>query len=506
MSIIYSPKTRRQFLVGTGKSLLALPFLPSLIPSYAEAQAAVVPRRMMNFAFDHHNESQFWPNPSISTTAIGSIGVKERLFSSMGNSASTVVSSLLSNPLYNTLLANNQITIARGFEFLYSGGSGHCTRAFGGNSTLECGDTSEDPTHQSTFDYLVEKSLSVYPNAAGNVTKSIRIDLDGCWTYVQKVGSRSLNPGAYGYGDILNMYNTVFGSLTGSTVPTTDLTNTRKTNILNRVFPAFQSYKSNRKISSEDRLRLDQHMSFLSDLQKSVAIFAPSPQNLSCIKPSNSGISGANKLQINNLYVDLMVAAFKCGLTQFGSINFEAQDPSWLPNYVNGTGDGFHGLMHGAQGIALQNKAYETMHKFGYNLIADRFLTPLNVEEGSTGRTYADNMITTSLSHLGMQPGSQTGNHNGGDMQHVMFGSMGGKLRSGRYYTVPGAAQQYPYPGTALPNNTFMMTLLNLMGVPASEYNLSSSVTGKGYGYYNVINEPQTLGARIYSPVIEMLV
>ncbi len=495
MSIIYSPKSRRQFLVGSGHALLALPLLSSLIPRYALAQSTVTPRRMMNFVFDHHNESQYWPNPSIATTSVGSIGIKERMLSSVGSSASTVISQLLSNPLYNTLLAKNQITLARGFQNHLSGGNGHVTRALGGHSTLESGDNSENPAHQSTFDYLVEKSVAVYPNAAGNITKSVRIDLDGAWTYVQKVGTRSLNPGAYGYGEILQMYNAVFGSLTDQTVPTADLINTRKTNILNRVFPAFQSYKSNRKISSEDRIRLDQHMSFLSDLQKSVATVAPAPA-LGCTKPSNQGFTGATKLQTNNLYVDLMVAAFKCGLTQFGCMQFEAQDPAWLPGYVNTTPDGFHGLMHGAQGLTLQNHAYRSLHGFGYNLIADRFLGPLNIEEGSSGRTYVDNMITTCLSQLGMQGPTSLGNHWDGDIQHTVFGSMGGRLRAGRYYALPTA-------GDPLPSNTFIMTLLNLMGVPESEYNQSSSVAGRGFGYYQ--STTSSLGSRIYTPIIEML-
>lgn len=38
MSVVYCKKTRRQFLVGTGGTLLALPLLPSLLTSTAEAQ------------------------------------------------------------------------------------------------------------------------------------------------------------------------------------------------------------------------------------------------------------------------------------------------------------------------------------------------------------------------------------------------------------------------------------------------------------------------------------
>ncbi len=490
MSIVYSRKTRRQFLVGSGQTLLALPFLPSLIPSYAAAQAAIIPRRMMNFAFDHHNESEFWLNRSLATTGVGSIGIKERLLSSIGSSSS-VVSSLLSNPLYNSLLTKNQITIIRGLAHQLSQGNGHVTRAFGGHSTAECGDTSENPNHQSTFDFPVETSPTVYSGAASNVTKSIRIDLDGCWTFVQKTGTRSTNPGAYDYGNIQAMYNTVFGSLTNQTVAPTDLTNVQKTNILNRVFPAFQSFKNNRKISSEDKLRLDQHLSFLSDLQKSVQAVAQ-PPSIACTKPA-SNFSGATKLQINQLYVDLLVAAFKCGLTQFASFNFEAQDPSWMPGYTAVAGEGFHGLMHGAAGIPAQNNAYKTYHQFGYNLVADRFLSAMNVEEGSSGRTYADNMITTCLSHLGMQPSSQGGNHSDDDIQHVIFGSMGGRLRSGRYYLMP----------SDMPNNTFIMTMLNMMNVPPSEY-MKHSSAGKGYGYYR--GGVYAVGERAFSPITEMIV
>ena len=488
MSIVYSRRTRRQFLVGSGQTLLALPFLPSLIPSYAHAQASVIPRRMMNFAFDHHNESEFWLNKAVATTGVGSIGMKEILLSSLGSSSSSVISTIMSNPLYSSLLTKNQITIIRGLAHQLSQGNGHVTRAFGGHSTAECGDTSDDPNHQSSFDFPVEISPTVYSGAASNVTKSIRIDLDGCWTYVQKTGTRSVNPGAYDYGSIQAMYNSVFGSLTNNTVPTQDLTNVQKTNILIRVFPAFQSFKNNRKISSEDKLRLDQHLSFLSDLQKSVTTVVQ-PPSASCTKPA-SNFLGATKLQINQLYVDLLVAAFKCGLTKFASFNFEAQDPFWLPGYTSG--GGFHGTMHGEKGIAAQNNAYTSYHQFGYNLVADRFLSALNVEEGSSGRTYADNMITNCMSHLGMQSSKSGGGHWDGDVQHVIFGSMGGRLRSGRFYVTPND----------MPNNTFIMTMLNMMDVPPSEY-IKHSSGGKGYGYYK--STPYATGERVYSPIIEMI-
>ncbi len=489
MSIVFSKNSRRQFLVGTGQTMLALPLLPSLLSSEAKAQVmSTSPRRMMNFAFDHHNERELWLSPTLATQAVGSIGVKERLLSSMGTSSSSVISTVMGNQLYDSLMAKNQITIVRGLRHMISGGTGHVTRAFGGYTSSECGDTSENENYQPSFDYLVELSPSVYGSTLPGVTKNIRIDLDGCWTYVQKIGTRSINPGAYGYSRVKNMYDAVFTNLTNQTVGLGDLTNTRKTNILNRVFPAFQNFKNSRKISSEDKLRLDQHLSFLSDLQKSIALVNQAP-TLSCTKPAAPVFSGATKLQVNQVYVDLLAVAFKCGLTQFASINFEAQNPIWLPEYTGGAG--FHGVMHGEKGITAQNNGYYSYHRFGYDLAADRFLTQMNIEEGSTGRTYLDNMATTFLSHLGMQSKNSGGNHSDGDVQHTIIGSMGGRLNSGKLYVVP----------SGLPNNTFIMTLMNLIGVPASEYSKYSSVLGKGFGYYKA----NLFGERAYSPITEIL-
>ena len=161
MSIVYSKKSRRQFLIGSGKTLLALPLLPSLLPEFAQAQTALTKNRMMAFIVNHHGESAYWPARTLATTSVGSIGVRERLLSSVGSNAGTVVSSLMSNALYNTLLTNNQITVARGVDYHLSDGNGHVTRAMGGHCVDEVGSTSTNLNHRSTFDYLVEKSPTV---------------------------------------------------------------------------------------------------------------------------------------------------------------------------------------------------------------------------------------------------------------------------------------------------------------------------------------------------------
>ena len=366
MSIGYSRKTRRQFLIGTGHAMLALPFLPSLLPEYAQAQTAISTGRMMNFIFNHHGESAYWPARSAATTNVGTIGIKERLLSSLGTTASTAVSPFLSSSIYNTLLSQNLITVARGFTADDLEVSGHGSRAMGGcaaSDVIQSGG-STDARNRSTFDYIIEISPSVYPSTwPVTMKKAVRIDLsEGLWTYIKRVADRATDiPPTYGYGGIVNMYNDVFGSLTGGTVTPVDTTKDRKTNILNRVFPAFQSYRNNRKISNEDKTRLDEHLGFLSDLQSSLANITSPPSASTCQKPAAPS-SSATQLQINQLYVDLLVVAFKCGLTKFGSMQFEMDNPSWLPGYTGGSG--FHGAMHGDRGLAAQHNAYESLQKY----------------------------------------------------------------------------------------------------------------------------------------------
>ena len=86
MSVVYCKKTRRQFLVGTGNTLLAIPFLPSLFSSEAMAQSAAAnDRKMMIFLMDHNMVSDYWTNPAMATSVVGSSGTKEVLLRNLSS-------------------------------------------------------------------------------------------------------------------------------------------------------------------------------------------------------------------------------------------------------------------------------------------------------------------------------------------------------------------------------------------------------------------------------------
>lgn len=506
MSVVYN-KSRRQFLVGTGRTLLALPLLPSLFPSEAEAQIAFDnQRKLMVFWTDHANAPEFWPARSFANSAIGTSGTMERLLSQLPDATS--INPLMSNSLYNTLRAQNLISIVRGMEV--QRGGGHGAGAFGGVYDYNAGALVTGPDSMPTFDSVIDSSPTVYPASTPSyVTKGIRLGFTAAPAqYLRKVGNTYQAIPYYGYDANADyyreryytlpvLYTEVFRGLTAGTTNPVDTTNQLKTNILNRVFQSYSSFRTNRRISADDRSRLEQHMSFISDLQNRLNA-AITPVTVTCNRPADPAVT-LDPVVFTPLYVDLLAIAFKCGLTKFGAMYFDSHSPSWLPGLNLPQGIELHGAIHGITAAELPNKrhAFETYHRYALDLIANRFLAPLNELEGNSGRTYIDNMLTVYMTQMGMESINGGSGHSSYDMQQMMFGSMGGRMRAGRYMALPEIN------GRQLPYNAFLVTLLQLMGVPESEYSQISN-TGQGYGYYNSTTG-YSLASRYYQPLTELL-
>lgn len=510
MSIYYCKKTRRQFLVGSGRTLLALPLLPSLLPQELLAQTTQAPRRMMLFWYDHNQLNSMWPNPRLATTNIGSEGSREVLLSSLGTIASH--SPALNNPRYESL--KSQMTYVRGFDINH--GAGH------GNGGLAAAQDRESQGGFPTIDTIIEVAPSVYPTGTPiSVQRAIRINFIGS-EFFRKVGGDVERVPFYSGDDLLRFYNEVFSSLTGGTAPPQDLTNQLKSNILNRVLSSYQSLNSSARIGSDDRARLQQHMDYFSDLQRSFASVQPPVQALNCTRPNDPG-DIRDPLVYYRIYMNLLAVAFKCGLTKFGVMKFEGHDPQWLPNLGTGRHD-MHHVMHGAgesinlgteaepnwvtrSNPTLQLSVKTNWWRYFSNLVADQFLVHLEEQEGTTGRSYLENMVTGLICQGGFAEPGTDGGHNGDDSQQILIGSMGGRVRTGRFVVVPRAqtGNDRYWSGPNLPYNCFLITLLNLMGVPPSEYAFATP-DGRGIGYYGGFSSSHPRRNRFYSPVTEILV
>ncbi len=485
-------KTRRQFLVGSGKTLLALPLLPSLLSKEAFAQSMVTDKRMMMICFPHASLQFLWPDPNLATTSIGTIGAKEFTMNSQFSSAAGICSAM-GHSVYESLRSKGQITMIRGLQNFphYQGHGSQCL-----------GQLKPDDATSPSIDWIMESSSSVYPASTNPyVTKVIRVNngavypaangnVNGDFTKI--LNSKLAAQFSYNYnsGSALAMFNTVFASLTGNTVNPADLTSQLKTNILNRVYSSYVSLKANRRISLEDKSRVDEHLSYILDLQKK---FVYTGNTLSCTTPQTpSSLTGySNTVPI---YLNLMALAFKCGLTKVSAINFD-NEYGGKPVDID-----FHGAIHeglGHQVMVDQYKAWMTWH---CNQIGSQFLSPLNVEEGSTGKTYLENMATVLFNENGMTSTNANG-HGNDDYHSTIIGSMAGALRANKYYLfpyLPGGPV-----GERLPYNAYLMTLMQMMGIPAAEYQ-KYTTDGNGFGLYGTRYSTLPL-SRFYAPISEML-
>lgn len=494
MKMKICPQTRRQFLVGSGRTLLALPLLPSLLPRAAYAQAGVAPKRLMIFHYDHNNMFDMWPAGRLATTAVGNNGARQVMLSQLGTVASH--SPALNNARYEQLKNAGLMTYVRGLDIEH--GAGH------GNGYIAAG---QDRDAGPTLDTVLEVCPSVYPaNTPINVRRAIRIAPEHGAHFYQKVGGVISSVPHYGGYDLRQFYIDTFGSLTNGTTPPQDFSNQVKSNILNRVMESFSSFRNGPRISAEDQARLDQHMDFLSDLQRSYA--STQPPVITCNRPADPGnISGTDYVTYNRMYMDLLAIAFRCGITKVGVFSFEGHDPQWIPT-LDTQGRGMHAVMHGEGGGALQLAVKTQWWRYFADMIADRFVAPLQEMEGNTGKSYIENMLTVLACQGGWAGPGNDGGHNGGDSQQIILGNMGGAMRSGMYLLNPRAELEQNvsdiYNGPTIPMNRFLITLLHLMGAQPSEYAFATP-DGQGFGYYGAFNANYPRRNLFYQPIQELL-
>ncbi len=247
--------------------------------------------------------------------------------------------------------------------------------------------------------------------------------------------------------------------------------------------------------------------SYLEVAFRSGALVSAGTRQMTCTLPATPN-DPAGYLQKIPIFLNLQALAFKCGLTKLATFEFDGESHYDMPGVP--AGSYFHAILYGTSpGIttAQSYDIYTTWMKRGYEQVGAQFLAPLNVEEGSTGRTYLDNMVTVMLSEGGSAPDSDDFGHINANYQPVIIGSMAGTLRGNRYYHLPHVGDG-TWSRMDLPYNAFSMTLMKLMGVPANEYQ-AFTVDGKGYGLYGKDHNggviPASLVAKGYVPISEIL-
>jgi hypothetical protein len=493
---------RRQFLRGSGGLLLAIPFLPSLLPRGARAASTAKPRFFVNLSTKNGgswNENMFPPDSMLTesmTYASRTIRRGDLVPTVSGGQSiiSNVVAGATSKMTPRIL---SKMNVIRGWDMPWA--LGHHTGGFLGNYARNDG-TYGMGKEIPTLDQVMAYSPSFYPDVSGILMRSMHLgSVDAnkavSWYWANAATKSGDIVAIPGTDDNQALFKKIF------VAPTAPMTQQR-TAVIDRVFQNYQRLRqSNRRLSTSDAQRLDDHLTRLQEIQRRSKVViscqgvqAPAQSAAPYwVYPGPRGV--VNSVPAFQLLNDVIVAAFMCGTCRIATLDADAALAGFTDYQggYQGTTD-FHGLIHlssqtGDPAIAktAQSMIYPTWQRYFENVFLD-LITKLDVDDGS-GSSLLDNALVVweqeaaSITHTTM------------GMQVVAAGGAGGALKTGSYIDYRNTAISRPFAGGAnqifspgLVWNQWMGVKLQAMEVQPSEYEIPtfqpSRPAGAGTGGY----------------------
>ncbi len=486
-------RSRRQFLVGTGGFTLALPFLPSLFPSKAEAQGYVAKPRFVAMA-THHGAcwaKNMFPDTSMlteTTKLYSDHEIKRGALKATTSGDKSSLSPVLSAP--SSLLTSSivsKMNVLRGVDvafYLSHNTGGHLGNYARSDREHSEGDyVSKVGGPIQTIDQLMAWSPSFYSDISSIKERCLNIGTDGglsiSWGYANpqaKTGAIQSVPSA---NSSLQLFNSIF--VAPQTQP---VASTRKP-VVDQVMESYRRLKAGnfgdaKRLSAADKARLDDHMTRLSELQRRLNTGASASCG-SISQPSKNVYKGIRDndldatIQFYKLFNDVIAAAFICGTSRIATIY---TNQLWS-TYA---GDWHQEVAHQAnqpdgvkQGLILS--AYQ---KFFENCFLD-LASKLDVEEAN-GKTYLD----STLLQWTQESGQST--HDPISLPIITAGSAAGYLKTGSYLdyrnkNAPslGHTDEIPWQDlqVGILYNQWLATVLQAMNVPPSEFERNGK---PGYG------------------------
>lgn len=462
---------RRQFLRGAGGVILGLPWLPSLVSK--QAAAATGAKRFVAFTSEHGaaNGASFCPPASATPERQEIFPGYEIKFGTLAGQIMgdrRVLSPVLtakSNVLTPALL--KKMNVLRGFDIDFY--IGHHWGGHLGNFAARVDANSQRP--MPTIDQVMAYSPKFYPSLSGIRQRSMVTGQS-----FRGVSWGHSNPTA-GTGPIqaLNtqtssrqLFDTV---MMGVTQPTTMPAEKRKP-IVDRVLDGYKQLReSNRRLSSEDRRRIDDHMARLSELERRLSLTS----NVTCSasKPNADSRSLTNDLrrtdpQFFSLVNDVIAMAFACDTSRIATVCVIS---TFMMDY---SGNWHQDVAHNAMQPGPQSLLVDSHQRTFEATIVDLAAKLDQIEDGP-GQTVLDN----TLVQWTQESGPST--HDAQAMPIITFGGAGGYFKTGHYvdyrYQVPTAGQSGDYMG--LPFRRWLGNALMAMGLARGDFE-TNGVPGYG--------------------------
>lgn len=465
---------------------MAIPVLPSLLSSrVAKAAAGFSPKRFVTWSIPNGFPQENWLPRTKAGTNLAAEVRSHRLESIAGG-----ISPILDN-IDRTLL--NQINFVLGLDSLGIGqhGQGHLLSGV-------CVDLDEKFTHE-TLDVILARNLyAVEPRQRLLCASASNYGHMRYHTSFKKSGSSiAINPEIQSPAAIFSLLFTGLRPPQEPMVPQKPPALTRS--ILDYVLQDYLDIK--RSVSSDDRTRLDEHMTELRALEKRLNSDVTAP-SASCAVPTTkygskgifhetSSLAEAEKL-IDD-YISLFVAAFKCDLVRVISFN-TLSGSAPLPAFDI---QDFHDLSHYGQRSLDISADYAIrklteVHSFFIKKWSQFLVKLKSATDPLNGETVLDQTLAiygSEFAYAGQNPDSHARIMN----TVLTAGSLSGTLNTGNIldYTRDNVPKYKIWPRGVI-YNRLLVTILKAMGVSSNLYDTSGFgpiyADQEGNQHYNLSN------------------
>ena len=418
--------SRRSILRGVLGGLatqVALPFLPSLQPRSAWAQASLTPRRFVLFFWGNGVQPERWiPNetgidwtPSPQLTPLASLRNRVSVLSGLevkvGNTDAHI-----SGPA--GLLTGLPVTQLPGGDWRFQG---------------------------ETFDQRVAQAIG-----GDTLYRSLEVGVAPNLRGLSFNGAESRNPPET---DPIRLYERLFGPtfrVPGDERRIDPRLGLRRS-VLDAVLEDARSIRG--RLSSADRARLDQHVSSVRDLELRLARLVEDPPSLeACIRPESPellpDIDGRPQMEAKaRVMAELSSIALACDLTRV--LSFWFSDPLSGILYPNASA-GHHQLTHDEPGDQPQvNEIILTKMRS----LAFLLETLGSIPEGDVDLLHQCAVLATT-------DVSEGRTHQIDEYPILLAGQAGGTLKTGLHYRS----------STKESTSHLMLSLLRALGIPAESY------------------------------------
>jgi hypothetical protein len=477
-------------LRGAGGALLALPILPSLLTSReAQAQATTPSKCFVHFRTPHGGIStaDMWPSDAALTEKLPyTHEVRRGPLLATSNGDDAVISPVLSAK--STALSAElvgKMNILRGLDI-----PTYMAHNFGGALGYYDADKGTPDEPRATVDQLMAYSPAFYPNVDSVRQRSVAIGKgSGSYGYrTPGVRSSGVSNGAIGGTE---SSQGLFDTLLAGTSSANPSPETTRPPVVDRILDSYKRLRNgNKRLSQEDKLRLDQHINAVAELQRRLATSVaagcqvpsrPATDNLE-LRPMDG--APEKNLQFFTMINEVLAVAINCGATRIATFSFDENNQALTFTGRAAQGEDWHNNV--AHAAASSGSAASLIKEFNQVFFSGVYLDLVNRLNG-----FSDGMGGTLLDHSLVAWGQESGNvtHFAFSMPVVTAGAAGGAIKTGSYCdyrnlnrrlsgdSSTGSESDTLWPG--LTYNQWLTTALLAMGVPESEWAESSH---PGYG------------------------